>query len=148
MQDIHPLAIADMSKSVLEQDFANIWVEMYPDLNLITQAPIAWSGRTIARRGKLRADFAWDNGKPFIGCKPHLFIAPPTVLIECDGGVHRIKFDEDRHKEDIAYKLGFKLHRLTRDRVFLDSPWIHDIATSIQELQNTELSLSSAITRT
>jgi hypothetical protein len=134
MTTIHSLAIADMQKSSLEQDFANIWLEMYPDISLMTQVPFAWSGRTTIRKGKLRADFAWDNGKPFIGCKPHLFLAPPGVLIECDGGVHRIKFDEDRQKEDIAYKMGFKLFRLTGDRVFLDSPWIHDIACTIKEM--------------
>lgn len=131
---IHPKAIEDMSKSLLAQDFAEIWVEMYPTIDLMTEVPFAFSGRTLVRKGKLRADFAWDNKKPFIGCKPHLFLAPPGVLIECDGGVHRLKFDEDRQKEDIAYKMGFKLHRLTRDRVFPDSPWIRDIARDIEEL--------------
>ena len=136
MTAIHPKALKDMEKSVLEQTFAEIWVEMYPDIPLMTQVPFAWSDRTVVRRGKLRADFAWDDGRPFIGCKEHPFLAPPGVLIECDGGVHKIKFEEDRHKEDVAYKLGFKLHRLTGDRIFLDSPWIHDIAISIKELQN------------
>jgi hypothetical protein len=135
MAIIHPKALKDMEKSVLEQTFAEIWVEMYPDISLMTQVPFAWSDRTVVRRGKLRADFAWDDGRPFIGCKEHPFLAPPGVLIECDGGVHKIKFEEDRHKEDVAYKLGFKLYRLTGDRIFLDSPWIHDIAASIKELQ-------------
>ena len=115
MAIIHPKALKDMEKSVLEQTFAEIWVEMYPDIPLMTQVPFAWSDRTVVRRGKLRADFAWDDGRPFIGCKEHPFLAPPGVLIECDGGVHKIKFEEDRHKEDVAYKVGFKLHRLTGD---------------------------------
>ncbi len=131
---ISPEALKDMEKSLLEQDFAEIWVEMYPDLQLMTKVPFAFSGRTVIRRGKLWADFAWDDGRPFVMRDGHLFLAPPGVLVECDGGVHKIKFTEDREKEDIAYTLGFKLHRLTRERVFLGSPWIQDVAKDIQAI--------------
>jgi hypothetical protein len=131
---IRPEALKDMEKSILEQEFAEIWVQMYPDIHLMTKVPIAFSGRTVRRRGKLWADFAWDDGRPFVRRDGHLFLPPPGVIIECDGGVHRIKFEEDRQKEDIAYELGFKLHRLTSDRIFLNSPRIHDIAKDIQEI--------------
>ena len=100
-------AIQDIGNSPLAQNFANIWVEQYPDIDLVTETKFVSDRR-------FRADFAWGcswlwgkNGK-------RRLLLPPGVLIDCHGGVHRVsaKFAKDNEKEAIALRLGFKYHRV------------------------------------
>jgi hypothetical protein len=121
-------AIQDMQSSTLAQSFASLWIDEYPTLDLMTECPFV-PGR------RYRADFAWGKEILFHRGKPKLLL-PPAILIECDGGVHRAKWDEDKEKEDEAFRLGFKLHRLTEARVFPSSPWLAEIASDIQAIQS------------
>jgi hypothetical protein len=111
----------DMSQSRLEQTFATLWLELYPEIPLLTQCPFC-PGR------RFRADFGYGKVS-FSKGKPHLLL-PPGVLIDIHGGVHRLKFDKDEEKAIAARELGFKFHRLSENmitKVFLD-----DIANDIK----------------
>lgn len=108
--DISQEALQEMG-SVLEQNFASLWVERYPEIDLFTQVPFAFSPRSKVRASKLRADFATGPNIQFVKSKPFMLL-PPGVIIEIDGGVHRHKWDADVQKETVARELGFKFHRV------------------------------------
>lgn len=127
---ISPQALAEMA-SRLEQSFASLWVERYPDLNLYTQVPFAFSPRGKVRASKLRADFAFGSNIQYVKSKPFLLL-PPGVLIEVDGGVHRYKWDNDVQKEVVARELGFKFHRVYEQTMGM---MLDAIAADILELQ-------------
>lgn len=116
--------------SSLEQSFAALWVERYPEINLFTQVPFAFSPRGKVRASKLRADFAAGNNIQYVKGKPFLLL-PPAVLIEVDGGVHRHKWDNDVQKEAVARGLGFKFHRVYEETMHLV---IDVIASDIRNL--------------
>ncbi|HEY9598319.1 MAG TPA: hypothetical protein V6D33_11675 [Cyanophyceae cyanobacterium] len=127
---ISPQALAEMA-SRLEQSFASLWVERYPDLHLYTQVPFAFSPRGKVRASKLRADFAFGHNIEYAKGKPFLLL-PPGVLIEVDGGVHRYKWDNDVQKEAVARELGFKFYRVYEATMHL---MVDAIAADILELQ-------------
>ena len=119
-------ALTEMG-STLEQSFAALWIERYPELDLFTQVPFAFSPRGKVRASKLRADFAAGSNIQYVKSKPFLLL-PPAVLIEVDGGVHRHKWDADVQKETVARELGFKFHRVYEETMGLVMEAIaHDI---------------------
>lgn len=97
--------------SKLEQSFATLWIERYPEIDLFTQVPFAFSPRSKVRASKLRADFATGPNIQFVKSKPFMLL-PPGVIIEIDGNVHKYKWTEDVQKETVARELGFKFHRV------------------------------------
>lgn len=117
--------------SQLEQSFASLWVERYPEIDLLTQVPFAFSPQGKVRASKLRADFAAGPNIQFVKSKPFMLL-PPGVIIEIDGGVHRHKWDEDVQKEAVARELGFKFHRVYEETMHLV---IDAIALDILDLQ-------------
>lgn len=127
--DISQEALQEMG-SRLEQSFASLWVERYPEIDLFTQVPFAFSPRSKVKASKLRADFAVGSNIQFLRSKPFMLL-PPGVIIEIDGGVHRYKWDADVEKEATARKLGFKFHRVYEATMEL---MLEAIATDILDL--------------
>lgn len=117
--------------SRLEQSFATMWVERYPEIDLLTQVPFAFSPRGKVRASKLRADFAVGPNIQFVRSKPFMLL-PPGVIIEIDGSVHRYKWTEDVQKETVARELGFKFHRVYEETMEL---MMDAIALDILDLQ-------------
>ena len=103
-------ALRDLSVSTLAQNFASIWVEKYPHLDLETEV------KFVPHR-RFRADFGFVPNIVFI--KGKAVATAPGILIECDGGVHSIKFQKDNEKEAIALQLGFQYFRLTEETLEL-----------------------------
>lgn len=122
MTTISTEALQDLQVSKLAQNFANIWVEKYPDLDLQTEVKFVHNRR-------FRADFGYVPNIVWVKKKP--IATAPGILIECDGGVHAIKFKSDSEKEAIALQLGFTYFRLTEETLELK---LDAIASAIRSL--------------
>lgn len=123
MSTISTEALQDLSVSTLAQNFANIWLERYPDIDLQTEVKFVHNRRYRADFGFV-PNIVWIKGKPVANA--------PGVLIEVDGGIHAIKFKQDNQKEAIALQLGFTYFRLTEETLEFK---LGAIATAIKSLQ-------------
>lgn len=110
MTTISTEALQDISVSSLAQNFANIWLERYPDIDLKTEVKFVHNRR-------FRADFGFVPN--IVWVKKKAIAVSPGILIECDGGVHAIKFKKDNEKEAIALQLGFTYFRVTEETLEL-----------------------------
>lgn len=58
------------------------------------------------------------NGKRYL--KPDFINFEKKVVVEVDGSIHRLRIEEDKYKDTVFASLGFRVFRVTNDRVKFD----------------------------